>query len=267
MNIKDRSKWGMGRAERMRAADQQLDQIIAKLETTERLKLKPHPKSWGGRAQLVYNSRRLTQRMRRSMITLRLSQLASQHANADGSIKLTRAFTPRKDALAIPELEQVWRARTHERLQQALDNIQCALLRALESDDPRQRLSAARLMLKTKQGRERGFRTSHAAPATSPCFRPPRRGPTLANARPDRNAWRPVCQSCCGRSRLPARAKWLLIRAINEGARGTIVGDVAGAIERPRRKKFFRAWQSGQVARERAWRAVGILTSRRMASL
>ena len=40
--------------------------------------------------------------MRRSMITLRLSQLASQHANADGSLNLTRAFTPRKDALRHP---------------------------------------------------------------------------------------------------------------------------------------------------------------------
>jgi len=98
--------------------------------------------------------------MRRSMITLRLSQLGRQHAQAAGGLNLTRAFTPSKDALAaIPELEQVWRARTHERLQQALDSVQCALLRALESDDPRQRLIAARLLLRTKQGRERGFRT------------------------------------------------------------------------------------------------------------
>jgi hypothetical protein len=40
-----------------------------------------------------------------------------------------------------------------------LDNAQCALLKASERNDPRQRLIAARLMLKTKQGRERGFRT------------------------------------------------------------------------------------------------------------
>jgi hypothetical protein len=159
LNIRHRGKWGMGREERMRAADLSLDQLIAKLETPERLSLKPAPKSWRGKAQLVYRSRRLTERMRRRMIALRLSQLASQHARDAGGLNLTRAFTPRKEALAaIPELAQVWRARTHERLQQALDNAQSALLKALESNDPGQRLSAARIMLKTKQARERGRR-------------------------------------------------------------------------------------------------------------
>ena len=75
--------------------------------------------------------------MRRRMITLRLSQLASQQAN-DGGLKLTRSFKPRAEALAaIPELGQVWRATSTERLEQALDAAQCALLRALESHDPR----------------------------------------------------------------------------------------------------------------------------------
>ena len=159
LNVRHRGKWGMGREERMRSADLSLDQLIAKLETPERLSLKPAPKSWRGKAQLVYRSRRLTQRMRRSMITLRLSQLASQHAQDAGGLNLTRAFTPRKEALAaIPELGQVWRARSSERLQQALDNAQSALLKALESNDPRQRLSAARIMMRTKQARERGLR-------------------------------------------------------------------------------------------------------------
>jgi hypothetical protein len=159
MNIKDRSKWGMGREERMRAADQQLDQIIAKLETNEPLRFKPAPASWQGKARQVYRSRRLTQNMRRRMITLRLSQIASQRAN-DGVLKITRSFKPRAEALAaIPSLGQVWRARSTERLEQALDNAQSALLKAWESNDPHQRLSAARIMLKTKQGRERGFRT------------------------------------------------------------------------------------------------------------
>jgi hypothetical protein len=159
LNVRHRGKWGMGREERMRAADQHLDQIIGKLETNEPLRFKPAPASWQGKAKLVYRSRRLTERMRRRMVALRLHQLASQAANDSGSLNITRAFTPRKDALAIPELKQVWRARTYERLQQALDNIQCVLLRALESNDPRQRLIAARLLLKTKQARERGFRT------------------------------------------------------------------------------------------------------------
>ena len=160
LNIRHRGKWGMGREERMRAADQQLDRIIAKLETDEPLRFKPAPASWQGKARQVYRSRRLTQCMRRRMITLRLRQLASQHAQAAGGLNLTRAFTPRKDALAaIPELGQVWRSVDLERLEQALDNAQSVLLKALESNDPRQRLIAARLMLKTKQARERGFRT------------------------------------------------------------------------------------------------------------
>ena len=159
LNIRHRGKWGMGREERMRAADQQLDRIIAKLETTKPLRLNGAPASWGGKAQFVYRSRRLTQCMRRSMITLRLSQIASQHAQDAGGLNLTHAFTPRKDALAaIPELGQVWRARSTKRLEQALDKVQSVLLRALESNDPHQQLIAARLMLKTKQGRERGFR-------------------------------------------------------------------------------------------------------------
>jgi hypothetical protein len=159
MNIKHRSKWGLARHERLRAADQHLDRIIAKLETAKPLRFNGAPASWGGKAQLVYRSRRLTERMRRSMITLRLSQIASQQAN-DGVLKIARSFKPRTWALtAIPSLGQVWRARSTERLEQALDNAQSALLRALESDDPRRRLSAARLMLRTRQGRERGFRT------------------------------------------------------------------------------------------------------------
>jgi hypothetical protein len=40
-----------------------LDQLIAKLETTEPLRLKPTPASWGGKARLVHRSRRLTMLM------------------------------------------------------------------------------------------------------------------------------------------------------------------------------------------------------------
>ena len=160
LNIRHRGKWGMGREERMRAADLHLDQLMRKLETSEPLRFNGAPASWQGKAKLVYRSHRLTRRMRRNMIALRLHQLASQHAQDVGGLDLTRAFTPRKDALAaIPELGLIWHARSTERLEQALDAAQAALLKALESDNPRQRLTAASLMLKTKQGRERGFRT------------------------------------------------------------------------------------------------------------
>jgi hypothetical protein len=157
MGIRHRSQYGFGRTERMRAADQSLDQLISKLETTKPLRLNGAPASWQGKAKLVYRSRRLTMRMRRNMVALRLHQLASQQAN-DGGLKITRSFKPRAEALAaIPELGQVWRASSTERLQQALDKAQSVLLKALESHDARQRLSAVRIMLKTKQGRERGF--------------------------------------------------------------------------------------------------------------
>jgi hypothetical protein len=157
-NIRHRGKWGMGREERLRAADLHLDQLIAKLETSEPLRLNGAPASWGGKAQRVYNSRRLTERMRRSLIMLRLSQIASQHAQDAGGLNLTRAFTPSKDALtAIPELGQIWRARSTERLEQALDAAQSALFKALESNDPRRRSSATRLMLRTRAARQRGL--------------------------------------------------------------------------------------------------------------
>ena len=159
LNIKHASQYGFGRDERRRTSDKHLDQLIAKLETKEPLRLKGPFSSWQGKAKLVYNSRKLTERMRRRMITLRLNQLASQHTkDNDVHLKLTRAYKPRSDALAaIPELQQVWRARTHETLQQALDKAQVAILKALESEQPHIRLAAARLMLQTKQARERGL--------------------------------------------------------------------------------------------------------------
>ena len=75
---------------------------------TSPLRFRPAPASWQGKARAgVYRSRRLTQSMRRRMIMLRLSQLASQHAQDAVGLNLTRAFTPRKDVLAaISELGQ-----------------------------------------------------------------------------------------------------------------------------------------------------------------
>jgi hypothetical protein len=92
------------------------------------------------------------------MIALRLDQLARQQANDSGGLNITRAYKPRAEALAaIPELKKVWRARSTERLQQALDDAQSAILQALQSNDMRQRLIAARLMLRTRAARERGL--------------------------------------------------------------------------------------------------------------
>ena len=157
MNIHHRTQYG-STTERLIARDQQLDQLIAKVETREPLRLNGAPASWQGKAKLVYRSRRLTLRMRRSMIALRLDQLARQQANDSGGLNITRAYKPRAEALAaIPELKKVWRARSTERLEQALDDAQSAILQALQSNDMRQRLIAARLMLRTRAARERGL--------------------------------------------------------------------------------------------------------------
>ena len=159
LNIQHRCAYGFGRAARLEASDKRLDQLIAKLESTQRLMLKPHPKSWTGKRQIIYNSRRLTARMQRRKVALRLNQLASQQAKDTGGLKITKAYKPRTEALiAIPDLSQIWRARTSEALQQALDKAQIHILNALESDDPQTRLNAAKLMMRTKQARQRGLR-------------------------------------------------------------------------------------------------------------
>lgn len=158
MNIKHTGRYGFGRDARRRAADKRLDQLIAKLETTERLKLKPPPASWGGRAQKVYGSRKLTQQMRRRMIQLRLNQLANQQASSRaGDDDVLRTMRPSTDAGQLIDLAPIWRANTAETLQQALDNAQITILTALESDDPQQRLYAAKLLMQTKQARDRGL--------------------------------------------------------------------------------------------------------------
>jgi hypothetical protein len=77
-------------------------------------------------------------------------------------VKISRlramGYKPRAEALAaIPELKKVWRARSTERLQQAFDDAQSAILQALQSNDMRQRLIAARLMLRTRAARQRGL--------------------------------------------------------------------------------------------------------------
>ena len=158
IGVHHRSRYGFGRTERLRARDRALDELQAKLETSEPLRFNGAPASWGGRAQQVYRSRRLTQRMRRSMIVLRLNQLASQQARDSGGLDITRAYMPRAAALAaIPDLKPIWQASSAEHLEQALDNAQVTILQALQSNDMRQRIVAASLMLKTRAARQRGL--------------------------------------------------------------------------------------------------------------
>ena len=156
MNIKHRSKWAFGRDARRKAKDKLLDALIAKLETKEPLLFKPAPSSWRGKAQRVYQSHRLHEAMRRRLIELRLHQLAYQKANANEGDTLA-THQPYPEAKQLIDLTPIWRANSTETLQQALDQAQTIILAALDSDDPQRRLIAARLLMRTKQARDRGL--------------------------------------------------------------------------------------------------------------
>lgn len=158
MNIKHTGKYGFGRDARRKAKDRALDQLIAKLETKEPLLFKPAPSSWQGKARQVYGSHRLQEAMRRRLIELRLEQLAYQQARdyADEDDTL-QTYQPIPEAKQLIDLTPIWRANTAETLQQALDAAQITILIALDSDDPSQRLNAAKLLLRTKQARDRGL--------------------------------------------------------------------------------------------------------------
>ena len=158
INIKHASSHGFGRAARAEARDKALDQLIAKLETKEPLLFKPTPASWRGKLKLVRKSQSLTAAMRRRLIELRLNQLASQqHSERAADDDTLRTFQPVEATRQLLDITPIWRANSSETLEQALDNAQCAILQALESDDPQQRLNAAKLMLRTKQARQRGL--------------------------------------------------------------------------------------------------------------
>jgi hypothetical protein len=133
--------------------DRLLDELTAKLETNERLRLKPAPASWGGKAQLAYNTRSLAISQRRAMVNLRLSQIALPVLPGEG----VASHLPTAAARKLLDLKPIWRASSTETLQKALDKAQCTILKALESNDPQQRHAAAVLMLNTKQARERGI--------------------------------------------------------------------------------------------------------------
>jgi hypothetical protein len=141
LGVRYRSAYGFGRAERLRERDRYVDRVQDR--------------------RLRGRKRRLTDTMRRSMIVCRLTQLAHQQKAKEGSdepLPFMRAYQPRKVAMeAIPDLKRLWKARTAEALEQALDQAQTAILDALQSDDIRQQLIAARLMLRTRTARQRGW--------------------------------------------------------------------------------------------------------------
>ena len=160
LGVRYRSAYAFGRSERLRERDRRIDRLQAMLEGGP-MRLKPVPPSWGNRR--LDRRHNLTWALRRARIATRLAQIAYQHQQSSEqhgpSLLLLRAYKPLACAIeAVPDLKALWRAKSTEDIQIALDNAQSAILGALESDDPRMRMIAARLMLKTRQARERGWR-------------------------------------------------------------------------------------------------------------
>jgi hypothetical protein len=87
------------------------------------------------------------------MVALRLNQLADQQAKGQG----IKCYEPIAAAKQIIDIRPIWRARSTETLERALDKAQITILTALKSDQPQTRLNAAKLMLRTKQARDRGL--------------------------------------------------------------------------------------------------------------
>jgi hypothetical protein len=158
LGVRNRAAYGFGRTERLRERDRRVDKLQAMLEGGP-MRFNPVPPNWGDRR--LDRRNRLTAALQRARIATRLAQIAYQHRQSSepqGPSPLLRAYKPLAAAIeAIPNLKSLWQATTTKDIQIALDNAQSALLEALESDDPRMRMIAARLMLKTRQARERGW--------------------------------------------------------------------------------------------------------------
>jgi hypothetical protein len=158
LGVRYRSAYAFGLSERLRVRDRRVDKLQAMLEGGP-LRLKPVPANWGNRR--LDRRIRLTWALQRARIVTRLAQIAYQHEQSskpDEPLPFLRAYKPRATAIgAIPNLKSIWPARTTEQLQQALDDAQGAIFQALESKDLRTRLKAAKLMLRTREARRRGW--------------------------------------------------------------------------------------------------------------
>jgi hypothetical protein len=91
------------------------------------------------------------------MIVCRLNQLASQQTAKQSDDGRLRSYQPRAEAARAIDIRPIWRATSAKTPQQVLDHVQITILAALDSNDPQQRLDAAKLPLRTKQARERGL--------------------------------------------------------------------------------------------------------------
>jgi hypothetical protein len=158
LGVRYRASYGFGRSERLRERDRRIDRLQAMLEGGP-LRLKPVPPSWGNRR--LDRRNRLTVALRRARIATRLVLIAYQQQQSSEPhepLPLLRGYKPRAAAIeAIPNLKSLWRARSAEDLERALGKAQATILQALQSNDFQTRIRAARLMLRSRQARERGW--------------------------------------------------------------------------------------------------------------
>jgi hypothetical protein len=158
LGVRYRSAYGFGRTERLRERDRRIDRLQAMLEGGP-MRFKPVPPNWGNRR--LDRRNRLTAALRRARIAARLALIAyqqQQSGESPGPSPLLRAYKPRAAAIeAIPNLKSLWRAKSTEDLEIALDAAQATILQGLQSDDFQTRLNAASLMLRSRQARERGW--------------------------------------------------------------------------------------------------------------
>jgi hypothetical protein len=158
LGVRYRAAYGLGRTERLRERDRRIDKLQAMLEGGP-LRLKPVPPNWGNRR--LDRRNRLTWALQRALIATRLAQIAYQQQRSSDlhePLPLLLGYKPRAAAIeAIPNLKSVWRAKSTEDLEQALDTAQSTILQALQSGDFQTRLRAAKLMLRTRDARQRGW--------------------------------------------------------------------------------------------------------------
>ena len=158
LGVRYRSAYGFGRAERLRERDRRVDRLQAMLEGGP-MRFKPVPPNWGNRR--LDRRNRLTWALQQARIATRLALIAyqaQQSGEPDGPSPLLRAYKPLTAAIeAIPNLKSLWRAKSTEDLEIALDKAQSTILEALQSNDPQTRLNAASLMLRSRPARERGW--------------------------------------------------------------------------------------------------------------
>ena len=158
LGVRYRASYGFGRTARLRERDRRVDKLQAMLEGGP-MRFKPVPPNWGNRR--LDRRNRLTWALQRARIATRLAQLAYQQQQSSEQrepLPLLRAYKPSAAAIAaIPNLKSLWRSKSIEDLESALDKAQSTLLEALQSNDPQTRLRAARLMLRTREARQRGW--------------------------------------------------------------------------------------------------------------